>query len=85
MTWKDAGSAASFTDEAYADAGAEFLVATRLDVARRLGGIVAAAETARLILTEAGIGPGAADGLVPMTPEFLAARLLRTGKPRHAA
>ncbi|MEI7712866.1 MAG: GTP-binding protein [Rhodospirillales bacterium] len=76
---------AADTASAYADAGAEFLVATRLDVARRLGGIVAAAETARLILTEAGIGPGAADGLVPMTPEFLAARLLRTGKPRHAA
>jgi flagellar biosynthesis protein FlhF len=76
---------AADTAGAYADAGAEFLIATRLDVARRLGGIVAAAETTRLILTEAGIGPGAADGLVPMTPEFLAARLLQIGKPRHAA
>ncbi len=76
---------AADTATAYADAGAEFLVATRLDVARRLGGIVAAAEAARLILTEAGIGPNAADGLVPMTPDFLAARLLRTGNLRHAA
>jgi flagellar biosynthesis protein FlhF len=60
---------------AYADAGAHLLVATRLDLARRLGGILAAAD-AGLALTEAGIGPGAADGLLPITPEWLAARLL---------
>lgn len=69
---------------AYADAGATCLVATRLDVARRLGGIVAAADAGRLPLTEAGIGPGAADGLVPFTAAFLAERLLRTGTSRHA-
>ena len=57
---------------AYAEAGASFLIATRLDVIRRLGGVLAAADAARLTLTEAGIGPGAADGLVPMTPDFLA-------------
>ena len=33
-----------------------------------------------LALTEAGIGPGAADGLLPITPAWLAARLL-TGTP----
>jgi hypothetical protein len=38
--------------------------------------VLAAAGTG-LKLAEAGIGPGAADGLVPMTPELLAARLLR--------
>ena len=69
--------------EAYADAGAVCLVATRLDVTRRLGGILAAADAARLPLAEAGIGPGAADGLVPLTPDFLAARLLQTGTQRH--
>lgn len=69
---------------AYADAGATCLVATRLDIARRLGGIVAAADAGRLPLTEAGIGPGAADGLVPFTAAFLAERLLRTGTSRHA-
>ena len=69
---------------AYADAGATCLVATRLDVARRLGGIVAAADAGRLPLTEAGIGPGAADGLVPFTAAFLAERLLQTGTTRHA-
>ena len=69
--------------QAFASVGASFLVATRLDIARRLGGILAAAEAARLPLTEAGIGPGAADGLVPLTAAFLAERLLLTGTPRH--
>jgi flagellar biosynthesis protein FlhF len=60
---------------AFAALGARLLVATRLDMARRLGGILAAAE-AGLALTEAGIGPGAADGLLPITPAWLAARLM---------
>lgn len=58
---------------AFTEAGATFLIATRLDTARRLGGILAAAE--HLVLAEAGIGPGAADGLVAMTPALLAGRL----------
>lgn len=59
----------------FAALGARLLVATRLDMARRLGGILAAAGTG-LALTEAGIGPGAADGLLPITPAWLAARLM---------
>lgn len=59
--------------DAFAQAGATLLVATRLDLCRRLGGVLAAA--AKLTLTEAGVGPGAADGLRPLTPEFLAGRL----------
>jgi flagellar biosynthesis protein FlhF len=66
---------------AYAAAGASQLVATRLDLARRLGGVLAAAAAGKLALTEAGIGSGAADGLVPLTPAFLAERLLQ---PRMA-
>jgi flagellar biosynthesis protein FlhF len=67
---------------AYAETGAALLVATRLDLARRVGGVMAAAAAGPLALTEAGIGPGAADGLIPLTPDFLAARLLQTGTPR---
>jgi len=63
---------------AYASTGASAMVATRLDQTRRLGGILAAAFAGRLALTEAGIGPGAADGLVPLTPAFLAERLMQT-------
>jgi flagellar biosynthesis protein FlhF len=50
-------------------------VVTRLDVARRIGCVLSAAR-AGLALVEAGIGPGAADGLVPLTADFLARRLL---------
>lgn len=56
--------------------GAELLVATRLDVAHRIGSVLAAAE-AGLAMAEAGIGPGAADGMVPLTPDLLARCLLR--------
>ena len=56
--------------------GADLLVATRLDVARRIGSILAAAE-AGLALAEAGTGPGAADGMVPLTPDLLARRLMQ--------
>jgi flagellar biosynthesis protein FlhF len=74
---------ASDTAAAFKAAGAGLLVATRLDIARRLGGVLAAAS-AGLALAEAGVGPGAADGLMPMTPAWLAARLLG-GQQRKAA
>jgi flagellar biosynthesis protein FlhF len=61
--------------QAYGEIGTSLLLATRLDLARRLGGILAAADAGGLALAEAGIGPGAADGLVPMTAQFLADRL----------
>lgn len=60
---------------AYREAGARLLVATRIDCARRLGGVLAAA--AGLGFAEAGIGPGAADGLVPATPDLLATWIAR--------
>jgi flagellar biosynthesis protein FlhF len=59
----------------YAELGASLLVATRLDLARRLGGVLAAADAGGLALAEGGTGPGAADGLAPLTPETLAERL----------
>jgi flagellar biosynthesis protein FlhF len=62
--------------EGFAKAGATLLVATRLDVSRRLGAVLAAAHAGGLALAEAGVGPGAADGLVPLTPALLAERLL---------
>ena len=70
----DAAEAADIAS-ACLQAGASLLIGTRFDVARRLGGILTAAA-AGLALSEAGIGPGAADGLAPLTPRFLAARLL---------
>jgi flagellar biosynthesis protein FlhF len=68
---------------AFAALGAQHLLPTRLDVARRLGSIVMAAKAGPLALTEAGIGPEVADGLQAITPEALAARLLAA--PNRAA
>jgi len=85
----DPAEAAELAD-AFIQAGATLLIATRLDLCRRLGGVLAAAS-AGLVLTEAGVGPGAADGLRPLTPAFLADRLtipsgaLPLGSPQGAA
>lgn len=54
--------------------GARHLLPTRLDMARRLGGVLAAASVG-LALTEAGTGPQVAAGLQPLTPTWLAERL----------
>ena len=70
----DPGEAADAA-QAYGEIGTTLLIATRLDLARRLGGVLASAHAGGLSLAEAGIGPGAADGLVPMTAAFLAERL----------
>ena len=67
---------------AFASGGASLLIGTRLDLARRVGGLVAAADAGKLILTEAGIGPGAADGLEALTAALLADRLSSTSAPR---
>lgn len=62
----------------YAEAGAAYLIPTRLDLARRLGAVLSAADAGKLALSESGVGPGVADGLSPLTPEDLAERLART-------
>ncbi|MDP3418376.1 MAG: GTPase, partial [Falsiroseomonas sp.] len=54
--------------------GCRHLLPTRLDSARRLGSVLAAAAVG-LPLTEAGTGPDASGGLEPLTPEGLAQRL----------
>jgi flagellar biosynthesis protein FlhF len=69
---------------AFALLGARHMIPTRLDVARRLGGVLAAASAGGLALTEAGTGPGVADGLTPLTPKWLARRLLQPAGPEAA-
>jgi len=70
----DPGEASDLA-RAFVAAGSRYLIATRLDFAHRLGGVLAAAGTG-LALAEAGVGPGAADGLQPITQEWLTARLM---------
>jgi len=67
--------------EAYAAMGARRLLATRLDIARRLGGLLSAASAGRLAFSEVGIGASVADGLAPLNPVSLARLLL----PKYAA
>jgi flagellar biosynthesis protein FlhF len=65
----------------FARVGVRHVLPTRLDIARRLGSVLSVAQCG-FILTEAGVGTGATDGLVPITPEFLASRL---AQPSSAA
>ncbi|MEJ0046729.1 MAG: hypothetical protein WDN04_11920 [Rhodospirillales bacterium] len=59
---------------AFAATGVQHFIPTRLDIARRLGSVIAAADGGAFTLTEAGTGPGATDGLTALTPALLAAR-----------
>jgi flagellar biosynthesis protein FlhF len=70
----DADEAAE-TARAFHLLGCRHLLPTRLDAARRLGGVLAAAAAADLAFTEAGTGADVATGLTPMTPEWLEGRL----------
>jgi flagellar biosynthesis protein FlhF len=58
--------------EAFFDLGATRLIPTRFDLTQRLGSVLAAAAAAPYVIAEAGIGPGAADGMASLTPELLA-------------
>lgn len=69
---------------AFQELGATHLIATRLDLTRRLGGILSAAATG-LALSEAGIGAGIADGMIAVTPAFLAERLVATAAALRGA
>lgn len=70
--------------EAMSARGVKHLLPTRLDLARRLGAVISAAA-AGLALGEGGIGPGAADGLVPLSPETIANWLLSPPAERRSA
>jgi flagellar biosynthesis protein FlhF len=70
----DAEEAAE-TARAFHLLGCRHLLPTRLDAARRLGGVLAAAAAADLAFTEAGTGMEVADGLTPLAPAWLAQRL----------
>jgi flagellar biosynthesis protein FlhF len=79
----DAGEAGE-TAAAFAQLGCRRLVVTRLDVCRRFGGLLAAADSGRLAFAAAGISPHAAEAPSPLTPTSLA-RLLLSTTPRSPA
>ena len=69
---------------AFASVGAHTLVPTRLDLARRLGGLLSAAHHGNLAFADASATPKVADGLVSLSPRTLA-KLLMPGAYRDEA
>jgi len=62
--------------EAFSAIGAGRMIATRVDLARRLGGLLSAAEAGRLAFAEVSVTPQIAEGLSPVNPIALARLLL---------
>lgn len=60
------------TAAAFADIGATRTIITRLDMTRRLGGIVAASVSSRLAVANVSVNPNVADGLSQLNPVSLA-------------
>lgn len=60
----------------YATIGARRILPTRLDIARRLGGLLSAAHQGGLVFTDASNTPKVADGLMTLTPKSLASLLM---------
>jgi len=55
------------------------MIATRLDMARRLGGILSASHQSGLALADASNTPKVADGLITMTPKSLSRLIMPQG------
>ena len=79
------GDAAESADVArrFAKLGARRLLVTRLDVARRFGSVLAAADAANLSFSDASVTPFVGQGLHPLNPVSLARLLLRDPEQPH--
>ncbi len=65
------------TAHAFSALGPTRLLCARLDAARRLGGLIAAAESGHVAFAEAGTTASIAQGLTPLNPVGIARLLLR--------
>lgn len=63
----------------FAQLGVRRLLVTRLDMARRIGSILAAADAGRLMFCNVSITPHVADGLSPINPVSLARLIMPRG------
>ena len=63
--------------QAYSELGAEGLIGTRTDVAKRHGSLIAAAVSGNLDIYGVGVGPSVTDGLEQLNAVSLARLLLR--------
>ncbi len=80
----DSEDAAEFS-ETFAQLGARHMIPTKLDITRRFESVLRAAEAGGFILTDAGIGPGIADGLVPLDCKILLSLIQHEAKTRQFA
>jgi flagellar biosynthesis protein FlhF len=71
----DAAEAAEMA-ESFAELGAARLFASRLDTSRRLGAILAAADSGQLALCDVSASPHVASGIAPISPLSLAHLML---------
>jgi flagellar biosynthesis protein FlhF len=69
---------------AFAATGVRHFIPTRLDLARRLGSVISATVAGGMMLSEAGTGPGAINGLTKLTAEYFIARLSQMPVPKTA-
>lgn len=65
----------------YAALGVNNLLPTRLDISRRMGGLLSAAHYGGLIFSDASDTPQVADGLQPLSPQHLAKLLMPQTTP----
>jgi len=61
---------------AFHDIGAKRMIVTRIDMTRRLGGILSAMIGGRVAIAAAGVNPGAAEGMQRLNPVTLAGLIL---------
>lgn len=69
---------------AYAEAGIRRAILTKLDVARRRGGVVSALSAAKISLSHLAVTPFIGGGLVPAAPSRLAALLMEDAQGQDA-
>ncbi len=69
----------------FAVLGVQRMFPTRLDIARRLGGILSAAAKAGVSFTDASHTPMVAGGLMTLTPQSLANLLMPSARPAQPA
>lgn len=65
--------------------GVKKMLPTRLDIARRLGGLLEAAYHGRMAFTDAGVSPDVADGLTGVTPDSLCDMFMPRRQQNHSA
>lgn len=71
--------------EIFAQAGATRLLATRLDMTRRLGAVLAAADAGQFMFSDVSINPHVANGLCSITPVTMARLLVPPSEESVAA